>query len=74
MNNGLTDNREYFNWLKEIKQKIKSAQLRATLSVNSVLLELYWDIGKEVVEKQKNADWGSSFIEQFASYFTKIIS
>lgn len=71
MNNGLIDNREYFNWLKEIKQKMKSAQLRATLSVNSVLLELYWDIGKEVVEKQKNADWGSSFIEQFASDLRK---
>ncbi len=63
----LANNKEYSNWLTEIKQKIKSAQLKATLSVNSVLLELYWDIGKEVVEKQKNADWGSGFIEQFAS-------
>ena len=67
----LNKNKEYQGWLKAVKQRIKSAQLKATLSVNSVLLELYWDIGKEVVEKQKNADWGSSFIEQFASDLRK---
>jgi predicted nuclease of restriction endonuclease-like (RecB) superfamily len=67
----LSQNKDYQNWLKEIKQKIKSAQYRAALSVNSVLLELYWDIGKEVVEKQKNADWGSGFIEQFANDLRK---
>lgn len=39
-------NTEYINWLNEIKQKLKSAQYRAALSVNSVLLELYWEIGK----------------------------
>ncbi len=66
-----SQNIEYVNWLNQIKQKIKSAQYRAALSVNSVLLELYWDIGKEVVEKQKNADWGSSFIEQFANDLRK---
>ena len=67
----LKQNRDYQNWLSNIKQKIKSAQLRATLSVNSVLLHLYWDIGKEVVEKQKKTDWGSGFIEQFASDLRK---
>lgn len=67
----LTKNIEYQDWLLSIKQKIKSAQYRAALSINSFLLELYWDIGKEVVEKQKNADWGSSFIEQFSSDLQK---
>ncbi len=37
----LKKNTVYKDWLNEVKQKIKSAQLRATLSVNSVLLELY---------------------------------
>jgi len=32
---------------------------------------LYWDIGKEIVEKQKFEDWGSGFIEQFASDLRK---
>ena len=67
----INNNVNYKNWLKQVKQRIKSAQYRASLSVNSVLLELYWDIGKEVIEKQKNEDWGSGFIEQFANDLRK---
>ena len=71
MINRTSQNIEYTNWLNEIKQKIKSAQYRASLLVNSVLLELYWNIGKEVVEKQKIKEWGSAFIEQFANDLRK---
>ena len=39
----LKQNIDYQNWVNQIKQKIKSAQYRAALSVNSVLLELYWE-------------------------------
>jgi predicted nuclease of restriction endonuclease-like (RecB) superfamily len=67
----LKQNSNYQDWLNQIKQRIKSAQYRAALSVNSVLLELYWEIGKEIVGKQKNEDWGSGFIEQFASDLRK---
>ncbi len=67
----LKQNTEYQNWLDQIKQRIKSAQYRAARSVNSVLMELYWEIGKEIVEKQKFEDWGSGFIEQFASDLRK---
>lgn len=57
---------KYKTWLLKIKKKIKAAQYRASLSVNSELLSLYWDIGKEIIEKQKNENWGSNFIEQFS--------
>ena len=40
----LTNNKQYCQWLKTIKLKIKNTQLKVALSVNSVLLELYWDI------------------------------
>ena len=32
--------------LEDIKSRIRSAQIRAALSVNRELIELYWDIGK----------------------------
>ena len=34
---------EYKNWIKELKQKFQSSQIKASVSVNSVLLEFYWD-------------------------------
>lgn len=71
MNELLKNNQFYQNWLNEIKQRIKSAQFSAALSVNTVLLELYWDIAKDMVEKQKQENWGSGFIEQFASDLRK---
>lgn len=67
----LVENIEYRDWLTLIKKRIKSAQYNAALSVNSILLNLYWDIGKEIVEKQNNKEWGSGFIEQFSSDMRK---
>lgn len=37
---------EYKNWLREIKEKIKGAQIRAALSANRELLDFYYDLGR----------------------------
>ncbi len=43
---------EYADWIKSIKQKIHSAKTKIALSINSEVLELYWDIGKNILLKQ----------------------
>ncbi len=60
------DRAEYRNWIKEIKSKIHIARNKIALSINSQLLGLYWNIGKDISEKQEKSKWGSSFIEQVA--------
>jgi predicted nuclease of restriction endonuclease-like (RecB) superfamily len=55
---------EYNSWLKELKQKIHAARKKIAFSINSQLLELYWEIGKDISNKQQNSNWGSNFIEQ----------
>jgi len=57
---------EYRDWLIHLKQQIKTGQIKAALSVNSQLIMLYWDLGRQIVEKQENAQWGSGFIEQLS--------
>lgn len=57
---------EYRDWLYNLKQQIKTGQIKAALSVNSQLIMLYWDLGKQIVEKQEYAQWGSGFIEQLS--------
>jgi predicted nuclease of restriction endonuclease-like (RecB) superfamily len=59
-------NSSYNEWFEIIKLKIRSAQLKASVEVNSQLLELYWDLGKEIVTKRDNANWGDSVIEQLS--------
>lgn len=56
----------YKDLLGEIKKKVKSAQLKAAVAVNKELIQLYWEIGSSIIEKQKNAEWGSKVIEKLA--------
>jgi len=64
--NNLIKSSEYSNWLRDLKQKIKTGQIKAALSVNSQMIMLYWDLGRQITEKQENAKWGSGFIEQLS--------
>ena len=56
----------YKIWLKSLKEKIRSAQIKASIAVNEEMLLLYWDIGKSIVEKQIQFTWGSKIVEQMA--------
>ena len=57
---------EYGNWLKNLKSQIKNSQIKAALAVNRELILLYWDLGKQIVEKQEHAKWGSGFVKQLS--------
>jgi len=57
---------EYRDWLRDLKQQIKIGQIKAALSVNSQMIMLYWDLGRQITEKQEKAKWGSGFIEQLS--------
>ncbi len=56
----------YQHWLTQLKEKIRNSQLRAALKVNTEMLVLYWEIGKELTEKQGNSNWGDKIITQLA--------
>jgi predicted nuclease of restriction endonuclease-like (RecB) superfamily len=53
-------------WISDLKLRIHEARRKVAFSINSQLLELYWEIGREICEKQEKAAWGSNLIEQVA--------
>ena len=57
----------YTEWLKQLKDKIRKTQLQAALSANRELILLYWDIGKELYEKQEEQGWGNAVVENLSS-------
>jgi predicted nuclease of restriction endonuclease-like (RecB) superfamily len=61
---------EYSQWLADLKQRIHSAQQRASLAVNRELVLLYWHIGREILERQQAQGWGAKVIEQLAKDLT----
>ncbi|MGG9960559.1 PDDEXK nuclease domain-containing protein [Ferruginibacter sp. SUN106] len=57
---------DYKKWLFELKSTIKQSQVKAAIAVNSQLILLYWNLGREIVEKQEKAKWGTGFIDQLS--------
>jgi predicted nuclease of restriction endonuclease-like (RecB) superfamily len=56
-------NKEYVSALNSLKEKIRQARLKASISVNIQLLCVYWEIGKEILKQQENAGWGAKIID-----------
>ena len=56
----------YEKTINALKERIRTAQIKASLSVNEKMLELYWDIGRTIVEKQKVEGWGAKVIDRMA--------
>ncbi len=54
----------YKEWIKELKNKIRSTQIKASIVVNTVLIEFYWEIGKMISEKENV--WGSKLLEKMS--------
>ena len=42
----------YKNWITDIKSRIRQSQIKAAIRVNTEMLRLYWDLGKEIVVKK----------------------
>lgn len=60
----LMNSNEYLNTIESIKSEIKSAQYKATVSVNRELIMLYYNIGK-IINEHKS--WGNKFIDNLAA-------
>ena len=62
----LTSIPEYTRWLKEIKDKISRAQIRAALAASRELILFYWDLGESISGKLKENTWGNKVIDQLS--------
>ena len=56
----------YADWLADLKGRIHTAQQRATLAVNRELVLLYWQIGRDILQRQAAQGWGAKVIERLA--------
>jgi predicted nuclease of restriction endonuclease-like (RecB) superfamily len=56
----------YADWLADLKDRIHTAQQRATLVVNRELVLLYWQIGRDILARQATQGWGAKVIERLA--------
>lgn len=58
---------DYIDWLKSVKEKIRTTQIKAALAASRELILLYWELGKEISSKLLENSWGTKVIDQLAS-------
>jgi predicted nuclease of restriction endonuclease-like (RecB) superfamily len=57
----------YADFLADIKGQIQTAQVRAALSLSREVVQLYWQIGHEVLRRQARYGWGSKVVDWLAA-------
>jgi len=57
----------YDDFLRDLKQRIRTAQVRAVLAVNRSLVLLYWQIGRDILTRQQQQGWGAKVIERLSA-------
>lgn len=63
-----TDHRDtaYEQFVAEVKSRIRQAQYQALKAVNKEQMQLYWELGRLIVERQQQHGWGKSIVENLA--------
>ncbi len=57
---------DYEDFLRDLKDRIRTAQVRAALAVNRELVLLYWQIGCDILSRQQQQGWGAKVIEKLS--------
>jgi predicted nuclease of restriction endonuclease-like (RecB) superfamily len=57
----------YSSLLNDIKTRIKTAQIKATLAANAELIAMYWDIGNLILQRQQTEGWSARVIPKLAN-------
>ena len=55
---------EYADWIAELKHRYRSAQVKASVRVNSEKLLFNWELGRDLVQKKAEEKWGAGVVEQ----------
>ena len=57
---------DYAKWLNEIKSRYRSAQIKAAVKVNAEQLLFNWQLGRDLVTRKAEEQWGSGVVEQLS--------
>jgi predicted nuclease of restriction endonuclease-like (RecB) superfamily len=58
---------DYPELLSGLKTRIAAARTRAALAVNSELIRLYWEIGRDILDRERREGWGTKVIDRLAA-------
>lgn len=63
---GMLSDERYIEWLSDVKARFCQSQIKASIRVNTSMLEFYWSIGRDLVALRAEERWGTGVVKQFA--------
>ena len=58
--------KDYIQWIKDLSSRYRRSQIKASVKVNQEMLQFYWELGKDIVEKKAESRWGSGFMKNLS--------
>ena len=63
MNSKLILDKDYKDWIGQLSNRYRTAQIKAAVAVNTEMLRFYWELGRDIEEMQSENRYGSKFFE-----------
>ena len=57
---------DYVQWIQDIKERFRGAQIKAAVKVNSEQLLFNWQLGRDLVLRKSEEKWGKGIVEQLS--------
>ncbi|MFD9855455.1 YhcG family protein [[Kitasatospora] papulosa] len=57
----------FHDMLDDLKSIVRGAHVRAQLKVNTEMLQMYWQIGRTILERQGGEKWGTKVVDRIAT-------
>lgn len=65
--------KDYAQWIKDLSSRYRRSQIRAAVKVNEEMLRFYWELGKDIVERDAENKYGSRFYITFSTDIKSVL-
>ncbi|GAA2241787.1 hypothetical protein GCM10010413_50350 [Promicromonospora sukumoe] len=57
----------YGEFIADLKRRVRTTQYRAVRAANTEVLRLYWSVGRDILDRQRNEGWGTKIVDQISA-------
>jgi predicted nuclease of restriction endonuclease-like (RecB) superfamily len=58
--------KDYLQWIKDLSSRYRRSQIKAAVKVNEEMLRFYWELGRDITERQYDNKYGVHFYENLS--------
>ena len=66
--------KDYTQWIRELSARYRKSQIKAAIKVNQEMLLFYWELGRDIVERDAENKYGRNFYASLCNDLTKEMS